>query len=282
MSGSDRVMRVLVVEDDPYARDFMAMLLIRDWRTQVEAEVATQADLQKFLEGRSRQIRNLDLMLLNVEHSQKPDWAYDLTFRARQLVPGMDVLFSSAQADPTALRKALTLGCRGYVLNSEVMYALAGVVRAAFRSAWVVSPGAWRLAHQLDLKLPSRTRILAAGRAFANMTPRERQVARLAILFNLRHAEIADELSISAGQVAKYVSTIYGILGLRELLDGTDDVKLLFDDDDLELRRRFIEVKQRAQQVGRARANSTAAPEKATLAFHLFTNVVELQPDQVR
>ena len=41
--------RVAIVEDDPYARDLMAMLMWRDWRTRVVAEVAHPEDIRHIL-----------------------------------------------------------------------------------------------------------------------------------------------------------------------------------------------------------------------------------------
>jgi hypothetical protein len=40
---------VLILEDDLYACDFMAMLLIRDWRTRVVASIGTLEELPKTL-----------------------------------------------------------------------------------------------------------------------------------------------------------------------------------------------------------------------------------------
>ena len=37
--------RVLIVEDDPYARDMMSLGLTRDWRTRVVGEVPNKGDL---------------------------------------------------------------------------------------------------------------------------------------------------------------------------------------------------------------------------------------------
>ena len=35
--------QVLIIEDDPYARDLMTLLLTRDWRTHVIGEIADLA-----------------------------------------------------------------------------------------------------------------------------------------------------------------------------------------------------------------------------------------------
>ena len=40
--------QVLIIEDDPYARDLMALLLTRDWRTRVIGEIANEHELRDF------------------------------------------------------------------------------------------------------------------------------------------------------------------------------------------------------------------------------------------
>ena len=54
--------RVAIVEDDPYARDLMALLLWRDWRTRVVAEVAHPREVRPILEE-----ERPDLILLGAD-----------------------------------------------------------------------------------------------------------------------------------------------------------------------------------------------------------------------
>lgn len=80
----------------------------------------------------------------------------------------------------------------------------------------------------------------------------------------MRRADIADELSISEGQVNKYVSTIYHILGLTDILDGSDAAEEYFADP--KILDRFDKARKKALKSKRG-----SAREKATLAFHLLT-----------
>jgi len=42
--------QVLIIEDDPYARDLMTLLLTRDWRTHVVGEIQGQHELHDFFQ----------------------------------------------------------------------------------------------------------------------------------------------------------------------------------------------------------------------------------------
>ena len=46
--------QVLIIEDDPYARDLMTLLLTRDWRTHVIGEIANQHESNPPLRPRYR------------------------------------------------------------------------------------------------------------------------------------------------------------------------------------------------------------------------------------
>jgi len=66
--------RVLIIEDDPYAQDLMSLLLTRDWRTRVVAEVSNKTELEEFLDqGDSR----IDVVVVDVEIPGRPELPYD-------------------------------------------------------------------------------------------------------------------------------------------------------------------------------------------------------------
>jgi DNA-binding NarL/FixJ family response regulator len=58
---------VLIVEDDPYARDMMSMLLARDWRTRVVGELHTRQQVQEFF---SHLDHRVDVVLMDTEFPQ--------------------------------------------------------------------------------------------------------------------------------------------------------------------------------------------------------------------
>ena len=55
---------VLVVEDDPYARDLMVMMLTRDWRTRVVAETTDEQSVATVLQDSTKRV---DIILLDTE-----------------------------------------------------------------------------------------------------------------------------------------------------------------------------------------------------------------------
>jgi CheY-like chemotaxis protein len=65
--------RAIIVEDDPFACDLMGLLLARDWRTHVVAELGlgTEAELKKILAGQAHPI---DVVLIDTETPVDPRW----------------------------------------------------------------------------------------------------------------------------------------------------------------------------------------------------------------
>jgi len=62
--------RVLIVEDDPYARDLMSLLLTRDWRTRVIGEATGKQELIDFLDQPGT---NVDILILDTEIPGEPE-----------------------------------------------------------------------------------------------------------------------------------------------------------------------------------------------------------------
>ena len=65
--------RILILEDDMYARDMMALLLRRDWRTQVIAEIGSMDQLKSALRESP-----IDLILMDTEHPDHLEWVRDV------------------------------------------------------------------------------------------------------------------------------------------------------------------------------------------------------------
>jgi len=66
-------LNVIIVEDDPYARDFMSMLLRRDWRTRVVGEFSSLSgmELKQALRSPSAHV---DILLLDTEVANDESW----------------------------------------------------------------------------------------------------------------------------------------------------------------------------------------------------------------
>jgi len=245
--------RVLIVEDDPYARDLMALLLTRDWRTRVVGEAGAEAEALHILNQPSRRT---DLILLDMEIPGDPKW------------PSV-ILCTGTRADVETLRRILRAAFGGYILKTQASYALAWAVTRAAAGHWVTTPGVWQMAHDRRLALPQGTVVLDGRGPTANFTRREGELARLAILFNLAQRDLADELHITADQISKVVSSVYTKLGLREILSGEVAPEVYFEDKAVLAQFERVLRHATAKRQGLGRAHK--APDMATLAFHLLT-----------
>lgn len=256
-------LHVLLIEDDPFARDLMSMLLSRDWRTRVIGELGSEDDVRQFL---NNTIQKVDLVLIDTEMPGDPDWSFRIAEIAKTSEESPCVVFTATKSTPDALRKAIDGGFGGYLSKPEIGYALVGAIaRAAKAGQFVLTPDAYKLALQERIKLPAKSTVLDGRKLTVDLTPREAEIARLAILFNQPHRDLSDELLIRADQVAKHVSNIYSKLGLDEFLAGEIQPEAFFDDQ--LILKRFRDILKRVS----ASPSRRKTADMATLAFHLLT-----------
>jgi DNA-binding NarL/FixJ family response regulator len=255
--------RVLIIEDDPYAQDLMSLLLTRDWRTRVVAEVSDRAELENFLaQGNPR----IDVIVLDTEMPGNPELPFELAAMTQGLPLHPKVLYTATKSARPAVEKILQAGCGGFVLKSELLYALGAAVSLVADGQCVITPGIQGIL--LGFDYPSGVHVLDGRKQWVAFTPREREIIRLAMIFNLAIRDMADELVLSAGWVSEVVSMIYLKLGLREILTGEAALEDYFSDENVLAHCRAI------TQRGETAAGDKKlrkAPWMSTLAFHLLT-----------
>lgn len=256
--------QVLIIEDDPYARDLMTLLLTRDWRTHVVGEIANQHELRDFI---SEFHPPVDVVIVDTEIPGEPDLPFILTEILSQLPQKPSILYTATQPDGRILDRLVQIGFGGYVIKSELLYALGSAVAAVARGDCVLTRSAQSIAARYAI---GREALIYEGSRIEEIfTRRESELVRLALIFNLSIRDMADELVLSPEWVSEVVSGVYKKLGLREILAG----EVLLEDyfDDPAVLERCQEITQRTQTKladGRLRK----APWMSTLAFHLLTN----------
>jgi DNA-binding NarL/FixJ family response regulator len=255
--------RVLIVEDDPYARDLMSLLLTRDWRTRVVGEVANQEELDLFLRD---DLVKADVVILDSEIPGEPGLHFTMAEIIRSVTHPPKILYTATQANRGVLDKILHGSCNGYILKQEILYALGTAVAMIDSGSCVVTPGIQQIAGRYAL--PNGTLILDGRRLTTNFSQRENELIRLGIIFNLAIRDIADELVIGAGWVSEIVSTIYRKLGIREILTGEVPLDMYFTDE--HVLSHCKEITRRTKS-GKDGSKIRKAPWMSTLAFHLLT-----------
>ncbi len=259
----DKHIRVVIVEDDPYARDIITLLLIRDWRIQVVGE--GDADVISRHLGHTDPNLHATMVIIDAEHPLQADWLEDVITRSRTADKKAKIVLVSAHWQPTICHLAISHNCQGYLLKSQIGYGLGWAVAAAAAGRWVCTRTV-RAHAENSRVVPPGPRLLLDGREIlAQLRGRHRDVARLAVIFNLRHGDIADELGITPGQVNRLVSEVYDIIGLKDILSGQVDPRQHFQN------KRVLNRFLRAQHWAENKRPVHQGREKATLAFHLLT-----------
>ena len=256
-----RDIRVMLVEDDLYARDLMSLLLRRDWRTQVVAETGDLGAIPGLL-AKTR----VDVALLDSEYPTDPQWSSRIGKAMLDMKQLPVVIVTGTQPDAQTLDSLKAPIFSGYLLKSEIAYSLAWAVTLAVDGAWVITPRVEALADSVGFTFPRKPVVLDGRTTVTGLTAREAEIARLAILFNLPRRDLADELTKSPATIFESVSQVYQKLGLWDILDGEVDPASYFAGHDLVLRH----FKESLVDIW-PETKGRKGRDKDTLAFHLLT-----------
>lgn len=257
--------RVLIVEDDPFAENWIALLLARDWRTRVVGEASSLEDMTAITKSLTEPP---DLILFSAGLLTRP---FDP--RAARLrnelsrLPGspLVMLVGRSAAEIAALhaaeiREADFPGFCGLILKKEIRYALGWAISLADKNQWVITPGMETYIRGLG-KLP-RTLVLDGRKTIHDLTEHEAEVARLALIFSMERRELSDEIKITADWSYGLVSAIYRKLGMEEIMSGeVDPVDYLG--------KQFAE-NPRFKDVLKQAGTSRKKNDLETLAFHIL------------
>jgi DNA-binding NarL/FixJ family response regulator len=248
--------RVLIVDDDLFAQNWMALLLARDWRTRVLCEASS---LEGMLAQLNTQEEKPNFVLLNVDLlAGVKEWGI-LAQLAAPLIAPLPVLLVGKKAELASQIKPFP-GLCGYILKSEIRHALTWAVAFSDPENWVVTPGVVPHLHR-----PEKTThimVMDGRKSIHDLTEHEAEVARMALIFSMERRELSDEIKISEDWSYGLVSSIYRKLGLEEILTGEVSAAEYLGKAFAE-NRRFQEM---LQQAVRSRKKN----DLETLAFHIL------------
>jgi len=219
--------------------------------------------LTDFLAQRDAKV---DVVVLDTEIPGAPILPFELAAMTQEMSTSPVILYTATKASREPLTQVLKAGRGGYILKGELLYALASAVADIHKGHLVITPGVRNLVDEVSL--PSGLRIMDGRKQWSAFTPREKEVIRLAMIFNLAIRDMADELVLSPGWVSELVSTIYMKLGLREILTGETALENYFTDE--AVLEHCREITKRGEAVEGER-KLRKAPWMSTLAFHLLT-----------
>lgn len=253
--------QIIILEDDPFARNWMALLAARDWRTRLTGEVDQPYKLIPLLQKKSAHV---DLLLMDTDIPGGDDWIPQVLGAVSGMKQPPAILCTGIRGNPDVLLRMTHPFFVGYILKSEISFSLAWAIDLALSGKWVITESIRSLASSMGFPLP-RPCVVLDGRKTLQSTLSKHQadVSRLAFLFSMERRELADELGIVEDWGYGLVSQIYGQLGVKDILSDDEVMDAYFKDQPLIL-----------SHIERIRSTDQA-PAKArdleTLAFHIIT-----------
>jgi len=253
--------RIVIVEDDPFSRNWMALLAARDWRTHVVGEADAPLKILPFLSSKASRV---DLILMDTDIPGDEDWIPHILGAIQGMKRPPAILCTGIRPNPMVLSRLQHPAFTGYILKDEVSYSLAWAVDLALSGKWVITDSIRSTAFTLGIPLPEPCVIIDGRKTLTeHLTPHQAHVARLAFLFSMERRELADELGVVEDWSYGLVSQIYAQLGLKDILEDEDVLKSNFGEHAL-LMAHINKLKEHGNGSIKARALET-------LAFHLIT-----------
>ncbi|HEY2869994.1 MAG TPA: response regulator transcription factor [Gaiellales bacterium] len=207
MSGP--AVRVVLVDDDQLMRAGLRAVLSSDAGIEVVGEAATG----RAAVGRVRALRP-DLVLMDV---RMPDLdGIAATREVLAISPDVKVVILTTFEQDDYIFGALSAGASGFLLKRTSPEELLAAIHTVATGDSLLSPSVTRIV--LD-RLARQPAPQVAGRAVADLTPREREVLGL-VARGLSNGEIAAALVIEESTVKTHVKRILGKLGLRDRIQA--------------------------------------------------------------
>ena len=213
MEGQAEV-RVLVVDDDFYARSDLVVRLARHSHIRVVGEAASPAHLLALLAAGTLEAAP-DVVLLDLDYEDGSFAPEVLVPELRLLVAGVRVLGMSVREDEGMALRAVEAGIDGVAWKNELCSTVCRAVLCTHAGRCVFTPGVVRDLLGRVGRLPGKIEVVCAT-GQVHLTPRLEQVARLWCEAGLGAREIAEEMHLSEHTVRGYVKQIYQVLGLSD------------------------------------------------------------------
>ncbi|MGB4595071.1 MAG: hypothetical protein WBI14_04125 [Anaerolineaceae bacterium] len=250
---------VSIIGDDVFARNWMSLLLVRDWRTRVISEITSQEDFNTYQQDGFQKV---DFLLVDLDSLPVEPALINHILKDDAILVPAKLLLVGSKLDPKAFRNIPPGLFAGYLLKDEILSSLAWAIALAAEGSTVFTPSTLDLAFELNYSIPENKLVLKS-RNIPGLTDRQTDIARLAIIFSIGRRDLADELKISDQWSYGMVSELYTKLGLSDIFDGVEDAYRYMENDEV--------IRTHINSILEDLGTSKKARDVETLAFHLLT-----------
>jgi DNA-binding NarL/FixJ family response regulator len=196
--------RILIADDHPMVRDWLAQLINREPNLVVCGEAADAAQTLQAIETLRPDMAVVDLTM---EGAHGTDLIKDITSRYK----GLLVLVLSMHDEPLYAERAIRAGARGYVTKREGAEKIRQAILRVLAGEIQVS----KAVEARILKEASAGRSIGTGLSVDSLSDRELEVFRL-LGGGYGPSQIADELHLSVKTVEGYMARIKEKLLLKD------------------------------------------------------------------
>ncbi|MHA2918685.1 response regulator [Bacillus cereus] len=199
----DGLIRLLIVDDQPFVRESLRTLLDRYEDLNV---VGLAEDGNEAIDLCGRLQPHVILMDLDMQHMD----GVEATKKIKQQWPHIRVLIFTTFQDTEQALESLRNGADGFLLKSIETLELANTIRLIHKGGTLINQG---MSHKIFEKFDEQKETPESKAAAYELTAREIEILQL-VAKGLRYTTIASRLYLSNGTVRNYASTAYTKLGV--------------------------------------------------------------------
>ncbi|MFK4414797.1 DNA-binding NarL/FixJ family response regulator/signal transduction histidine kinase [Bacillus sp. RC251] len=200
----DGLIRLLIVDDQPFVRESLRTLLDRYEDLNV---VGLAEDGNQAIDLCGRLQPHVILMDLDMQHMD----GVEATKKIKQQWPHIRVLIFTTFQDTEQALESLRNGADGFLLKSIETLELANTIRLIHKGGTLIDQG---MSHKIFEKFDEQKETPQSKATAYELTAREIEILQL-VAKGLRYTTIASRLYLSGGTVRNYASTAYTKLGVR-------------------------------------------------------------------
>lgn len=206
-----KVLKVLILDTDYYARQALNSYLAWDRRTRVVHLADTMESVIDYVE-RMPQIEWPDVVLLDADAARSPDELAQLIKRLEDTIPNVMTLVLARELDLDTVRAVAQVNADGYLLRDEVRIHIAWAIVWAQDHDFVVTASVKEaLQDEFESRL-FRSATVPDRRQYPELTQRIRQALQLCVVEGMSAELAADEMGLSPHTVRSYIKEGYRIL----------------------------------------------------------------------
>ena len=200
----DGLIRLLIVDDQPFVRESLRTLLDRYEDLNV---VGLAEDGNQAIDLCGRLQPHVILMDLDMQHMD----GVEATKKIKQQWPHIRVLIFTTFQDTEQALESLRNGADGFLLKSIETLELANTIRLIHKGGTLIDQG---MSHKIFEKFDEQKETPQSKATAYELTARAIEILQL-VAKGLRYTTIASRLYLSNGTVRNYASTAYTKLGVR-------------------------------------------------------------------